>query len=91
MRDILARVANYKDSDGELLSEVFEELPDKTEYPEYYEVIAHPMALNLVKSRIAAGYRSFDAFDYDMLWIFNNATFFNESDSQIYQDAVTLE
>ncbi|PIA17023.1 Bromodomain-containing protein, partial [Coemansia reversa NRRL 1564] len=64
--------------------EPFEELPDRTEYPEYYEVIAHPMSLNLAKKRIDLGYRSFDAFNYDMLWIFNNAIFFNEPESDIY-------
>ncbi|KAJ1961034.1 hypothetical protein GGI12_003476 [Dipsacomyces acuminosporus] len=91
MQEIIDCVSSYRDSEGEHLAEAFEELPDKTEYPEYYDVIVHPMALSIVKSKIAAGYRSFDAFDYDMLWIFNNATFFNESDSQIYQDAVALE
>ncbi|KAJ2747534.1 hypothetical protein GGI20_000359 [Coemansia sp. BCRC 34301] len=91
MKEIVERLLETKDEDGAPLTEVFEDPPDRNEYPEYYEVIFHPMALNVVKSRIAAGYRSFDAFNYDMLWIFNNATYFNESDSQIYQDAVVLE
>ncbi|KAJ2800228.1 hypothetical protein H4S07_005230, partial [Coemansia furcata] len=91
MKDIVAQLLETKDEDGASLTEVFEDPPDRKEYPEYYEVIFHPMALNVIKSRIAAGYRSFDAFNYDMLWIFNNATYFNESDSQIYQDAVVLE
>ncbi|KAJ1882877.1 hypothetical protein H4R99_002287 [Coemansia sp. RSA 1722] len=91
MKEIVACVVDYKDEDDNRLAEVFEDLPDREEYPEYYDVIVHPMALNLVKARITAGYRSFDAFNYDMSWIFNNATFFNESDSQIYQDAVVLE
>ncbi|KAJ2736110.1 hypothetical protein IW152_001055 [Coemansia sp. BCRC 34962] len=91
MNGIVAQLLETKDEDGTSLTEVFEDPPDRSEYPEYYEVIFHPMALNVVKSRIAAGYRSFDAFNYDMLWIFNNATYFNESDSQIYQDAVVLE
>ncbi|KAJ2249416.1 hypothetical protein GGI13_004293, partial [Coemansia sp. RSA 455] len=90
MKEIVAQLLETKDEEGASLTEVFEDPPDRSEYPEYYEVIFHPMALNVVKSRIA-GYRSFDAFNYDMLWIFNNATYFNESDSQIYQDAVVLE
>ncbi|KAJ1725127.1 hypothetical protein LPJ53_000690 [Coemansia erecta] len=91
MKEIVSHILDFKDEDDSRLAEVFEDLPDREEYPEYYEVILHPMALNLVKLRISAGYRSFDAFNFDMLWIFNNATFFNESDSQIYQDAVALE
>ncbi|KAJ1892337.1 hypothetical protein LPJ66_006402, partial [Kickxella alabastrina] len=91
MKEIVAQLISFEDDEGTRLAEVFEDLPDRKEYPEYYEVIVHPMALNLVHSRIAVGYRSFDAFNYDMMWIFNNATFFNESDSQIYQDAVVLE
>ncbi|KAJ2080407.1 hypothetical protein H4R24_003106 [Coemansia sp. RSA 988] len=91
MKEIIAQLENLKDEDGASLMEPFEELPDRTEYPEYYEVIAHPMALNLAKKRIELGYRSFDAFNYDMLWIFNNAMFFNEPESDIYSLAVSLE
>ncbi|KAJ2708883.1 hypothetical protein H4R19_004524, partial [Coemansia spiralis] len=98
MKDIVAQLEELTDSAGEddgegaaRLVEPFEELPDRSEYPEYYEVIGHPMALDLVKKRIAAGYRSFDAFNFDMLWIFNNATFFNEPESDIYMMAVELE
>ncbi|KAJ2896895.1 hypothetical protein IWW38_001885, partial [Coemansia aciculifera] len=91
MKEIVDRLLETKDEDGASVTDVFEDPPDRNEYPEYYDVIFHPMALNVVKSRIAAGYRSFDAFNYDMMWIFNNATYFNESDSQIYQDAVVLE
>ncbi|KAJ2721750.1 hypothetical protein GGI07_003743 [Coemansia sp. Benny D115] len=91
MTEILQHILGFEDDEGTRLAEVFEELPDRDEYPEYYDVISHPMAFSLVQTRISAGYRSFDAFNYDMLWVFNNATFFNESDSQIYKDAVILE
>ncbi|KAJ2157521.1 hypothetical protein GGF46_004450 [Coemansia sp. RSA 552] len=91
MTEIVARLEEAKDSDGEALAEPFEELPDREEYPEYYEVIPHPMALELVKRRIAEPYRSFDAFNYDMVWIFNNAMFFNEPESEIYNAAATFE
>ncbi|KAJ1787239.1 hypothetical protein LPJ62_003450 [Coemansia sp. RSA 2167] len=90
MKEIIAQLDELKDSEGERMIEPFEELPDREEYPEYYEVISYPMALALVKKRID-GYRSFDAFNYDMLWIFNNATFFNEPESEIYNTAVNLE
>ncbi|KAJ2802393.1 hypothetical protein H4R20_003295, partial [Coemansia guatemalensis] len=91
MKEIIAQLGEIKDEDGASLMEPFDELPDRTEYPEYYEVISHPMALDLVKKRIELGYRSFDAFNYDMLWIFNNAMFFNEPESDIYSLAVSLE
>ncbi|KAJ2553582.1 hypothetical protein EV175_002893 [Coemansia sp. RSA 1933] len=91
MREIIDELCNIEDSDGDRIAEPFEDLPDKDEYPEYFEVIVHPMAFNLVKERIKNGYRSFDAFNYDILWIFNNATFFNEAESEIYQSAITLE
>ncbi|KAJ2361828.1 hypothetical protein H4S02_007091, partial [Coemansia sp. RSA 2611] len=90
MKEIVAQLDEARDEDGERTVEPFEELPDREEYPEYYEVIHYPMALNLVKKRIDS-YRSFDAFNYDMLWIFNNATFFNEPESDIYNTAVGLE
>ncbi|KAJ1730569.1 hypothetical protein LPJ61_002940 [Coemansia biformis] len=94
MKDIVAQLEGLTgddDSGDTRLVDPFEELPDRDEYPEYYEVIGHPMALDLVKKRIAAGYRSFDAFNFDMLWIFNNAMFFNEPESDIYNTAVDLE
>ncbi|KAJ2453582.1 hypothetical protein EV183_002107 [Coemansia sp. RSA 2336] len=90
MKEIVAQLEDAKDEDGEPIIDPFIELPDREEYPEYYEVIHYPMALDLVKKRID-GYRSFDAFNYDMLWIFNNATFFNEPESEIYNSAVSLE
>ncbi|KAJ2647625.1 hypothetical protein IWW40_004527 [Coemansia sp. RSA 1250] len=90
MREIVAQLEDVKDEEGESIIDPFIELPDREEYPEYYEVIHYPMALDLVKKRID-GYRSFDAFNYDMLWIFNNATFFNEPESEIYNSAVSLE
>ncbi|KAJ1906630.1 hypothetical protein LPJ81_001244 [Coemansia sp. IMI 209127] len=91
MREIVDELCKIEDSDGDRIVEPFEDLPDKDEYPEYFEVIAHPMAFNLVKGRMKTGYRSFDAFNYDILWIFNNATFFNEAESDIYQSAIVLE
>ncbi|KAJ1995405.1 hypothetical protein GGI26_001183 [Coemansia sp. RSA 1358] len=91
MREIVDELTKFKDSDGNRLAEPFEELPDSDEYPEYFEVIVYPMALDMVKSRINTGYRSFEAFNYDILWIFNNATFFNEAESDIYLAAIALE
>ncbi|KAJ1680041.1 hypothetical protein EV182_000801 [Spiromyces aspiralis] len=91
LAEILDAVVSAKDSDGEDLAEVFMDLPNRDEYPEYYEVIPYPMALNVVRRKIGVGYHSLGNFEIDMIWIFHNATFFNEQGSEIYNNAIELE
>ncbi|RKP27786.1 Bromodomain-containing protein [Syncephalis pseudoplumigaleata] len=77
---------------GRQLAELFEMLPSKDDYPDYYEVITRPIALETIKHTIdTGGYRSIGAFRADLEQMFTNAKTYNVRGSQIYADAVALQ
>ncbi|KAF5376880.1 hypothetical protein D9615_007241 [Tricholomella constricta] len=74
------------------LAGMFLELVDRTDWPQYYEVIPEPRCLNNIKNGIEKG-RYKDAADIytDISLVFWNALFYNEPTSQIAMDAKTLK
>lgn len=87
-RILLELYCNYE------ASQPFRELVDR-ELTEYYEVIKHPMALEIVKKKLAAGspdlYECLEDFVRDIRLIFKNCYEFNPKDTEIYQNAKILE
>ncbi|THC95460.1 hypothetical protein EYZ11_005054 [Aspergillus tanneri] len=70
----------------------FERLPDKAIYPDYYVEIKEPIAIDIIKRKSKRKkYSSVDHFMRDMDLMFNNAKAYNQSESQIYKDAVDLQ
>ncbi|XP_067000025.2 E3 ubiquitin-protein ligase TRIM33 [Anabrus simplex] len=65
------------------------------EVKEYYEKIKKPMSLEIIRRRIDPSevehYSNLREFVSDMRLIFRNAYTFNPKESQVYQDAKTLE
>lgn len=49
IKRILDVLYDAVDSSGRSISKIFQELPDKKEVPDYYEVIKRPMALNVIR------------------------------------------
>ncbi|EMR11371.1 hypothetical protein PNEG_00398 [Pneumocystis murina B123] len=81
-------VQEAKDSTGRLISENFMRLPSKRLYPDYYELIEKPIALETIKEKLRKkDYASTDEIRDDFLQICNNARRYNVTESQIYQDA----
>ena len=81
-----------QDSEGRYLSEMFRELPDKNEYPDYYKVIPSPIDLRIIREKIdSEAYKSEDELMEDFEIMFQNARHYNEENSEIYEDSVTLE
>ncbi|KAL1915839.1 uncharacterized protein VTP21DRAFT_6227 [Calcarisporiella thermophila] len=91
MRELWKAVVDHKHSSGRKYSAEFMDLPDRREYPLYYQLIQAPISLNNIDKHLRKGYKNFDDFDRDMERLFNNAKFFNEDGSQIYKDAVLLQ
>lgn len=61
-------------------------------YPEYYQVIEHPIDLKMVAQRIQAKhYKTIDDLEDDLAVLFNNACSFNEPGSRIFKDARILK
>ncbi len=51
VKAIMKGLRSFKDQHGELRINHFERLPDKSEYPGYYDEIKHPIALDGIKVR----------------------------------------
>lgn len=90
-KEILTQLDGFK-TGNRFLADVFQELPPKKVLPDYYQVIARPMALDIVRSRAKNGkYANFKDFLRDLAQIFYNAKLYNLKKSLIYTDAVALE
>ncbi|RXG69931.1 Transcription activator BRG1 [Armadillidium vulgare] len=76
----------------ENVSEVFFRLPLKSQYPNYYEVIEQPIDFHSILQKRKSGcYSSLDDIKNDLILMFQNACQYNEPESQIYRDALTLQ
>ncbi|CAG2166349.1 unnamed protein product [Oppiella nova] len=92
MRTLYNTVKDYTDAKGRQLSTIFMKLPSKTELPEYYEVIKKPVGLEKIGVRLKNGvYDTLEDLLSDMILMLDNACKYNEPDSQIYKDALTLQ
>jgi hypothetical protein len=75
-------------SSGRLLSLVFLTKPPKKVYPDYYQIIKSPIALDDIKKRLDTdAYPSMQAVRADFELLFNNALQYNMKDSVIWKDA----
>ncbi|VBB33061.1 unnamed protein product, partial [Acanthocheilonema viteae] len=85
-------IRNHKDDRGRELSLPFLQLPSKFDYPDYYDVIRRPIDLTKIRNRITSNYYdSTDALISDFNLMFDNACRYNEPESMIYKDALSLQ
>ncbi|EDW84391.1 uncharacterized protein Dwil_GK13168 [Drosophila willistoni] len=71
---------------------MFQLLPSKKIYPDYYDVIEHPIDLRLIATKIQMNaYSSLMEMERDLLQMTKNACLFNEPGSEIYKDAKALK
>ncbi|KAI6178614.1 hypothetical protein M3Y98_00519700 [Aphelenchoides besseyi] len=92
MIEILDRINDFQNANGRVLSTIFQRLPSKTEYPDYYDVIKKPMDLQKIRQKINGNqYTSQKTFIADLKLVFDNATKYNEPESEIYKDALMLK
>ncbi|KAJ3158671.1 hypothetical protein HDU86_002636 [Geranomyces michiganensis] len=92
MHKILNALLEREDEDGHLLSEMFTELPDKEEYPDYYEEIKAPITLEMISQKLSAGaYRALEEFESDFSLMIANALEYNQEGSEVYDDALALQ
>lgn len=89
--DLFTAVMMATDQDNRPLHTVFQLLPSRKRYPEYYEVIENPVDLKMIATKIQQNqYSSLGELEKDLLQMTRNACLFNEPGSQIYKDAKTL-
>ena len=77
---------------GRQFSPVFMRLPSKRQYPDYYDVIKQPIALEEIRMKLDSHkYTSFEELRQDFELCFKNARRYNIRESQIWRDAKTLQ
>ncbi|XP_054286185.1 protein polybromo-1-like isoform X2 [Macrosteles quadrilineatus] len=93
MRTFFNTIKDYKDpKNNRQLSVIFNKLPSKIEYPDYYEVIKKPTNMESIAQKLKVGsYENLDDLVADFVLMFDNACKYNEPDSQIYKDALMLQ
>lgn len=70
----------------------FIELPDKWDYPDYYQIIKNPICMNQIKKKInKKEYQSLRQFRQDIALLCSNCRTYNEDTSLLYQDANLIE
>ncbi|KAJ8091396.1 ATP-dependent DNA helicase Snf21 [Marasmius tenuissimus] len=78
--------------DGRKRCELFREVPDRRDYPDYYTLITQPIALSHLRKRAQSNYYK-DVSQYRADWqlMFNNARTYNQEGSWVYNDAEEME
>jgi len=91
VKTLYETLKDYRDAKGRQLSLIFLKLPSKHEYPDYYDIIKRPIDLEKISSKIRNNtYETLEDAVADFSLVFDNASKYNEPDSQIYKDAQTL-
>ncbi|CAG5104918.1 Oidioi.mRNA.OKI2018_I69.chr1.g1670.t1.cds [Oikopleura dioica] len=79
------------DSDGDPISGPFLQLPSKKQYPDYYEDITQPIALDKIRQKVIKGrYKNLEQMEDDIVLMCNNAREYNMEGSQIFMDATQM-
>uniref|UniRef100_A0AAR2J535 Protein polybromo-1 n=1 Tax=Pygocentrus nattereri TaxID=42514 RepID=A0AAR2J535_PYGNA len=92
LEQLLEALVSYTDTSGRLVSELFQKLPSKLQYPDYYAVIKEPIDLRTIAQRIQLGhYKSVNAMSKDIDLLTKNAKTYNEPGSQVFKDANTIK
>ncbi|XP_029006637.1 protein polybromo-1-like isoform X4 [Betta splendens] len=92
LEQLLEAVVSHTDPSGHLVSELFQKLPSKVHYPDYYAIIKEPIDLRTIAQRIQIGhYKSVNAMAKDIDLMAKNAKTYNEPGSQVFKDANTIK
>ena len=92
MKNLVDKIREHKDEKGRQLSLIFLRLPNAKEFPDYYQVIKKPVDFEKIAAKVKGGvYQSMKECMDDFVLMFDNASKYNEPDSQIYKDALTLQ
>ncbi|XP_051271698.1 polybromo 1, like isoform X2 [Dicentrarchus labrax] len=92
LEQLLEAVVSHADPSGRLVSELFQKLPSKVHYPDYYAIIKEPIDLRTIAQRIQIGYyKSVNAMAKDIDLMAKNAKTYNEPGSQVFKDANTIK
>ncbi|CAL8575273.1 hypothetical protein XPA_001208 [Xanthoria parietina] len=84
----LERLRAARDKKDWLITTHFESLPDKADFPQYYQQIGLPMALGIIEAKLKNHeYPTITTVESDLRRMISNAKSFNEKNSQVFSDA----
>ncbi|XP_065288528.2 protein polybromo-1 isoform X2 [Dermacentor albipictus] len=90
--ELFTSVMTATDAEGRCISSMFQLLPSRSLYPEYYKIITDPVDLKIIATRIQEGtYTSLAELERDLMLLVKNARTFNEPGSLIYKDATAMK
>uniref|UniRef100_A0A3Q2DT07 Protein polybromo-1 n=1 Tax=Cyprinodon variegatus TaxID=28743 RepID=A0A3Q2DT07_CYPVA len=86
LEQLLEAIVSHTDPSGHLVSELFQKLPSKVQYPDYYAIIKEPIDLRTIAQRIQIGfYKTVTAMAKDIDLMTKNAKTYNEPGSQVFK------
>ncbi|KAM9094681.1 protein polybromo-1 isoform X17 [Sarcophilus harrisii] len=92
LEQLLEAIAIATNPSGRLISELFQKLPSKVQYPDYYAIIKEPIDLKTIAQKIQNGsYKSIHAMAKDIDLLAKNAKTYNEPGSQVFKDANSIK
>ncbi|KAM7063503.1 protein polybromo-1 isoform 18-T26 [Molossus nigricans] len=92
LEQLLESIVVATNPSGHLISELFQKLPSKVQYPDYYAIIKEPIDLKTIAQRIQNGsYKSIHAMAKDIDLLAKNAKTYNEPGSQVFKDANSIK
>ncbi|XP_064154840.1 protein polybromo-1-like isoform X1 [Anguilla rostrata] len=92
LEQLLEAIVTFTEPSGRVISELFQKLPSKVHYPDYYAIIKEPIDLRAIAQRIQIGYyKSVSAMAKDVDLLTKNAKTYNEPGSQVFKDANTIK
>ncbi|KAK7819771.1 hypothetical protein U0070_012377, partial [Myodes glareolus] len=86
LEQLLEAIVVATNPSGRLISELFQKLPSKVQYPDYYAIIKEPIDLKTIAQRIQNGsYKTIHAMAKDIDLLAKNAKTYNEPGSQVFK------
>lgn len=85
-------VRGGRNSQGQLISEPFLQLPSRKDYPDYFQQISQPISLQQIRYKMKNNeYESVEQLDADLTLMFENAKRYNVPHSSIYKRVLKLQ
>ncbi|KAK6201142.1 SNF2 family N-terminal domain-containing protein, partial [Scheffersomyces amazonensis] len=89
---VLAEIEQLVAEDGHSVAEIFLKLPSRKIFPDYYKIIKRPVSINQIKKQVQQEkFEDFESFIAELRHMCLNGKTYNEEDSFVYSDAVTIE
>uniref|UniRef100_A0A3B4B2Y4 Protein polybromo-1 n=1 Tax=Periophthalmus magnuspinnatus TaxID=409849 RepID=A0A3B4B2Y4_9GOBI len=91
LEQLLEAIVSHSDPSGRPISELFQKLPSKVHYPDYYAIIKEPIDLRTITQRIQYSYyKSVNAMAKDIDLMVKNAKTYNEPGSQVFKVSASV-